>query len=291
MHARLLVLVLSSVFLVIAYCFSEATVSTGAFRLRKILPEKTLNKGLHSSFTINNEMQQALSQNYYYLEKGRQLFAFVSEDQRYVIKFFRIDKLSPKFWHQFTFLDFFLPKWRRKIVHQRERKLQKWKKSFSLAYEKMKDMTAMLAIHLDLTENLNQKISLYDPSGRESVVDLDKTYFILQKKCDLLIPTLIAETKPKQMKQIISSFLKNTLNRYQLGICNKTRRCLDNIGVIDTEVIEFDIGEFIPIEKNSPYELHYMQFTDVLSDWLKENKPDYVTYFEEERKVLLQSQL
>jgi len=55
-------------------------------------------------------LDEALNQNYSYLGRGGQCFVFVSDDDRYVIKFFKHNKRRPRFYTSWPLPDF-LQKW------------------------------------------------------------------------------------------------------------------------------------------------------------------------------------
>src|ERR1700724_132490 len=46
----------------------------------------------------HRELAQILNQKFFYIGKGAQCYAFASDDQQYVLKFFKFKHLKPSFW-------------------------------------------------------------------------------------------------------------------------------------------------------------------------------------------------
>jgi hypothetical protein len=65
-------------------------------------------------------LDEAINQNYTYLARGGQCFVFVSEDNNYVLKFFKHNKRRPRFYTSWPLPDF-LQKW----IHKKNEKRQK----------------------------------------------------------------------------------------------------------------------------------------------------------------------
>lgn len=234
-------------------------------------------------------MDTLANQDFYYLGKGRQLFAFVGADGQTVLKFFRFDKLEPRFWTKFHFWPLNLLGKNHHL--EKERKKQQWINSFELGFSKLKNETGLIAIHFDQTGDLKKQVTLIDKLGQRHLVNLDNTFFLLQKKCDPLTSTLKELKDPKEIRDVIDSFLSVVAHRYQQQIENKTRRCLDNMGLVGMHIVEFDMGEFV--QKSQEWQdldakkSSFLKFTDGLASWLEKEKPDYVNYFLKKRDTAL----
>ena len=118
------------------------------------------------------------SQDFTYLGSGGQVYAFVSSDDQYVLKFFK---------HHHHFLPF----WRSVLPGSSEREQKREKKrvrdftSYRLCKDLLPQETGLLFVHLDRTEHLKTEVRILDKLQIAHLVDLDTTAFILQKRATL----------------------------------------------------------------------------------------------------------
>src|SRR5579872_5769568 len=91
------------------------------------------NSDSSNNFGIDDDTKKILSQPFHYLGRGRQCFAFASEDGKYVLKCIRTDKFKAPFWtHIFP-----------NILKKKQSKIEQKKylvfESFRMANEELKD--------------------------------------------------------------------------------------------------------------------------------------------------------
>src|ERR1700722_6889309 len=124
-----------------------------------------------------------LDQPYAYLGQGSQCYVFVSEDDKYEIKFFK---------HQRSRLH---PSFAWIAPNKDAAKKKKWRglqTSCALANEKLSNESGLLYLHLTKTDIFKKRLGISDKLKRLYEVNLDDHEWILQKKGKLLYPTLIA---------------------------------------------------------------------------------------------------
>ena len=110
--------------------------------------------------------QDVFGQTFYYLGAGLQWYAFVSEDQKYVLKFFKMHHLMPKDWlNNFPFSLF--ENYRFKHVDKKKQLLEVIFNSVKFSYDHIKRETGLIYVHLNKTHLLKQKIHLIDQSGKK----------------------------------------------------------------------------------------------------------------------------
>src|SRR5436190_23936608 len=90
---------------------------TGGFSPYKIICNEKI--AIHSDNSMDQQTEHILNQPFYYLGKGVQFFAFISKDQKYVLKFIKHSHSSPRFWFSPT---------------KKERRLQKILHSCEIAF-------------------------------------------------------------------------------------------------------------------------------------------------------------
>lgn len=234
------------------------------------------------------EVLSILDQEFVYLDKGNQAYVFETKDQKYVIKILRCHRFQPSLWTKLPFLpSFFNEKRWEKIEQKRFRRIY-WLGSFCLAYHELKEPSEFLYLHVRKTSHLKKRLKVTDKIGRKHYIDLDNVFFMLQKKAKDFqehIMELKSQEDKEALKQVISSFIETVSHRCRKGIQNRSRGYLKNLGYLNGRVIEFDVGEFIKNPKLQ--DIHGIQyeaarFTGHFRDFLLEELPDLVEYFDDE---------
>jgi len=232
------------------------------------------------------EVMEQLDQPFYYLAKGAQSYVFLSADSKTVVKFFRIYHLTPPFW--LTALSFppaLMPYKLGKILAKQE-ELEKDFQSYKIAFEKMKEETGLLYVHLNKTENLNKTIVFHDKLGIAHSVSLDEMHFLVQKRATLVYPTmehLLAAEDIDSAKQAISALVRLLYERSERGIFDKDPDLNTNFGFLDLTPVQIDIGRFRLQEEEKTREEkrdEVVRITDHFRQWLENRYPplaDYLT--------------
>ena len=101
--------------------------------------------------------QKALAQSYSYLKSGSQCYVFISEDQQFVIKFFK-----HKRWRLNPFLKAIplpasLDQKRSRWIRKKKETINSTFQSCIISYEDLKRETGMIYLHLNKSTNLNKK--------------------------------------------------------------------------------------------------------------------------------------
>ncbi len=150
----------------------------------------------------------AMDQPYYYLGKGCQSYVFASADDQYVIKFFKYQRYRLQPW-----LTYFPPlpaivAYRQEKIEKKWNKLDGFVQSWKIAFENLKDETALIFVHLNKTDHLKKTMTLYDKIGQKHLIALDEMEFCIQRRarmlCDILLEYKEKEnlTDAKQRKNV-----------------------------------------------------------------------------------------
>ncbi len=230
--------IVKPIFIVVVFVLSQRIChyATDGFALSKIQSNLTFHpewETIPLDSQVEWEVRSALSQPFTYLGRGAQVYAFVSEDGRTVIKFFRHQRMHTLLCHIY----FILPKCLRQRLEQtiEKRKLKIYKDfcSYKLANNTLKEETGILYLHLNKTQNLNIALTLYDKIKVRHILPLDQMEFILQKRADLLYPTLtkwIEEKNISQAKQSLSELISLLKTRCEKGLFDKHLDLRTNFG-------------------------------------------------------------
>lgn len=226
-----------------------------------------------------------LSQKFTFLGSGGWCFAFLGEDGKTVLKFYKHTHLTlTEILKDFSFNKLLLhpPKWPENLPYFQEFNF----KSCILLYTQVKERTGLLHIHLNKTEGRYPKVTLIDPSGVHHTVDLDQTEFVIQEKGELLIPHFqrLASLGEKEIaKKSVDELLACLMTFYRKGIKDFDKSIRKNFGFVEGKAITLDISSFgldpsLKIPEEGKKEI--LLKTRRLARWLKKHQPDLYDYYE-----------
>jgi hypothetical protein len=225
-------------------------------------------------------LEEALRQPYHYLGKGCQSYVFSSEDNKYVVKFFKYQRYRLLSW-----LTYFPPL--PAIVKYREQKMgKKWSKldgfvqSWKLAFENLKEETGLVFVHLNKTDHLNKQLTIYDKIGMKHIVNLDQMEFCIQKKakmlCDVLMECQRNGDFPRA-QQIVQNLLGMVLSEYARGIADNDHALMQNTGVSEGKPVHIDVGQFVFNDEVKNQEVFHQELitkTYKFKLWLRKQYPE-----------------
>lgn len=240
--------------------------------------------------SLSNELLTLLSQPFTFLDSGLECYAFISQDKETVLKLFKYHHVKRARWlAKLLPLPYFT-----QLYQVRKERLTSTFESCKIAEKELKEETGLLLLHLSETSHSLPIVTLIDKLGLQHLVALDKLSFILQKKADLLVPTLEKSVKlgdTDAAKRSISSLLALISQRCKKGIADRDPTLGKNYGFIQNEAIVIDIGSF----SKNPFLMRpqigkrsLFYETLPLRCLLEKQFPDLVTHFEEELQHILQ---
>ena len=193
------------------------------------------------------ELEKIFSQKFTFLKSGSQVYAFASYDGKYVLKLFKMKSLLPKEWlNHFPF--FLLKEYRYRKVDLRKKNLQLAFGGFKTAYENFREQSGLLFVHLNKTACTGQKIVLTDCKGREFILDLDTTPFVLQKKAELIRHRLVKRMESGQEEMAVEEIrllLRLIAERLGMGLKDLDPGIKCNYGFIGSIPVQIDCGRLL----------------------------------------------
>ena len=193
------------------------------------------------------ELETILNQPFTFLNSGGQCYAFLSEDGKTVIKFFKQHHI--RLWNWLSGLSVpprfqpFIQRLLDKKIHQSPQFLE----SCRIAYSDFKERSGLIYLHLEKTKCLRRQLKIIDNLGIAHLVDLDTTDFALQKRVELCHPRIKALIQANDLigaKQCIDSLIELIVERSQKGIIDRDFNTRTNIGFLGTHAMEIDLGSF-----------------------------------------------
>jgi hypothetical protein len=283
---------------------------THGFCLQKILADDLAFQAKWQTPALSleeeREVDALLFQSYRMIGAGSECFAFVSEDKKAVIKFFKLDHARPVYLHQGIFLEDHsklagtlsnhpltrlklaspVNQWLKRCLGMREFRIQRTFNSIKLAYDELKEQTGLIYLHLNPTNHLHRELTIYDACGIPHKVELDKAKFFLQKYAtplSLHFAALKASGAHEDAKKSIDSLIELILLRCQKGFADRDF-INRNLGYIGNLAIEIDSGSFLKNPRmRQPwiYKQELFYATLQLKNDLKKNYPEMVSYLED----------
>lgn len=231
---------------------------------------------------LSDEAKGALKQSFRYVGRGRQCFAFASEDGKYILKFPRTDIYKTPFWAQV------LPvaPYRQTLEARHKAREDFILESFRLSYNELKNQTALLAIHLGKS-HCKDKLTVYDKMGSKYLLSLGSTSFVLQYKQPILMQQFqqaMTRGELQEAKKILDSLLIVVVERARKGILNRDRSFLRNYGFDGEKAYQIDVGSFFKNPALTPeasYQKSVRDSIDPVQEWLSLNSPEMLEYINE----------
>jgi len=226
-----------------------------------------------------DQIRQILSQNFKYLGRGSQAFVFVSEDGSVVLKLLIFDS-SDSLTHR-LFHSIFNTSSQASYSHQVQKRAVRTLKACELADQYLADDAAILFVHLNPETESLPTVRLIGPSWKRINIQLNSVRFVLQKRADLLNETLMQAYLQKDQQRFftIVEQLNALLNRRTAcGIGNSDPTLFENFGVIGTQPVEIDFGNFYycpEMIKHKRFQEEKARYTDQLLKWVERYIPQW----------------
>lgn len=222
----------------------------------------------------------ALEQPYTYLSSGSQCYVFKSQDEQFVLKFFKDKKWFSKSILNKIPLPFVLNKYRQKRIERTKRTLRRSFESSLISFKIFKKETGMVYLSLCPKTHIPKGVILKDRLGIKHSLDLTTVPFIIQHMAKPMHTYLLEKRKKgetNKAKEAISLLLNFKLAQAQKGYNDKDPHPIRNFGFLQAQIIEIDNGGFyVKGEKSLDffylYEMKEME--EKLLSWMEQNYPE-----------------
>lgn len=257
---------------------------TDDFRLSNIRHEMGENPEWNFaqlSTAEQKELQEILQQEFRYIGKGAQVYAFASKDDKWVLKFFKFKHLKPSLFIQmlppvYPFKDF-----KEANIQRKKRKLAGVFAGYRTAFLFDKENAGLFYVHFNKTNHLKTEVVLIDKLGLKHRLDLDPAVFIVQRKGETLRQTLDhflgkgdVATAINRVNQILDMYL----SEYANGVWDRDHGISHNTGFIADRPLHLDVGKLSHDEKmkeRGVYKEDLLHVGFKISSWVKEHYPNY----------------
>lgn len=254
---------------------------TDDFRMGNVIFNLPYHPEWETEITQQNQtkIKDILSQEFYYLAKGAQSYAFTSEDGRYVLKIFKFKHMKPSFFVKMLPSMTMFEHYKSNHLKRKKTVLDNLFSGYLTAYQQHRDETGIIHVQLNKTDLFEQPIVLHDKMGLRHTVKPDRVYFVIQEKA---IQTEIVlrhaldagniELAKKRLHQVFDLYL----HEYSKGLFDSDLAVMRNTGFIGERPIHFDVGE-LSVEKGPIHTGARMDDFEIIAQefdsWFKKNYP------------------
>lgn len=258
---------------------------TRGFSLLKIASDSPLACE-ELSLDQKTALDAVFNQPFSFLNSGGQCYAFLSEDRKTIIKFFKQHHI--RIWNRLSSIplpQMFQP-YLKRLLDKKTHQSPQFFESCRIAYEDFKERSGLIYLHVHKTQCFKKKLQIIDKLGIAHHIDLDSTDFALQKRVELChskFKTLIQENNIAAAKQCVDSIIDLIVERSQKGIMDRDFNTRTNIGFLDNQAIEIDLGSFTKEEKGkNPDREELMKRTEKFHKWLSKHNVALSQYLAEQ---------
>lgn len=226
------------------------------------------------------EFDKILNQEFFYVGKGAQSYAFRSADDKYILKFFKFKHLKPSIFVEAIPAIGFLKDIKEKQVERKNRLLNSVFDGYRLAYAVHAPETGLIFIHLNKSQHLNKIVTVKDKLGLEKQINLDQVPFILQEKVKTtrMVMTELMNAKNLSMVETrIRQIFDLYLLEYSKGIYDRDHGVMHNTGFIGDRAIHLDVGKLTKddrMKEMKNYKPDLLLIVRKFNVWFKANYPN-----------------
>lgn len=260
---------------------------TYGFRLYHLL--SSIPPNLDSPALANPRLEQ----RFHFLGKGGFCYAFLGEDQKTVLKFYKHTYLSPRA----LLDDFSLSKLLLKGPMNPKAltaRLAFAFKSTELLFSRAQTTAGLLFLHLHKSAMPKPTI-IVDALGICHTIDLSQTEFVLQERAESLIGYLqraMHEKREQDAHHAIDSYLHCLLTLCKQGLRDLDRGFRSNYGILANKtVIAMDISSFVEdlsLQRPGPCKKEIILKSHNLGKWLKKHHPSLYHYYDKKLVQLIE---
>lgn len=278
--------------LIIGFTICSSPVGFDVAQIRSDFHFKEGNRQKAPSPQEFEKLQNIFSQKFYYLGSGSQSYAFMSEDQQYVIKFFKMKGLTPKYWLNYIPLPW-LEKYRFQKIQMRERKRKEFFDSCEALYHGFKEETGLVFIHLRKTAYPHDVSHFIDKMGKSHHISLNDVPFVVQRKASMIYDyanELIDQGKEESALDSLVSVLELVKRRCRKGYFDRDSGVSNNYGFIEGRPVEIDLGR---VYKDDTILDSVDQLSEVLrvsrkiEAWIRANHPQLLPFYQDKAQQVL----
>lgn len=272
------------------FCFKSSL----PFRVEEIKPVRDFL--FQATQTASQEelerLRSIFSKPFVYEGEGDQYYLFASQNNEYLLKFFKMRKLTPKYWLNYIPFPWLEQERLNKIGH-RERARQEVFGNFKSAFEEFRHQTSLCFIHFFNTNWLKSRVQIFDQENSPHWVNLDGVPFVLQRKTVKLfdyVEDLILKNKNKEAISSLVLLLDLVKDRCLRGFADQDGDLERDYGFVGNRAVFIDVEGLEKDESlKNPLSVlrEVFKISQKINDWLSLHHPHLLLEFQKDAQDLL----
>lgn len=225
-------------------CYHFLTDGFSVHRITHFVPSPSpFNEIILCDREARKEIDQALLQDFHYLDSGSQCFVFLSSDGQYVLKFFKHHRWRLSFFEQVWLSLPLCKELKEKKLNKKHNSHVDTYKSYCTSFEKFRKKTGLLLINLSTKGKEFPVVTIQDRLYRRHKIPLNNYTFLLQRRVTPMTQ-YVAECGRdiEKIRRLIIEYINLVEERARLGYLNKDPSFARNFGVFNDSLVEIDIG-------------------------------------------------
>lgn len=232
------------------------------------------------------KLESLLSQPFIFLGSGGQMYAFLSEDKKTVLKLYKMHHLISYSWLEKLPLPSYLDRYRTAFLENQRKKRENLFNSSYLAMTELKEQTGLIYLQINPHPNSYLTVQLIDKLGIPHQLALNKTPFVLQEFADNPFKKLRQDIKNNDLlsaKKTIQQMIDCLTERYKKGILDTDPALRRNLGLFKDRAIFIDIGSFLPSIHSEPLPISDLLYQDTrrMNRWLQKRSLPLKLYLDQ----------
>lgn len=242
------------------------------FHIANITIAEGVGQGSENSAKDIQALEEIFSQPFHYLDRGKQSYAFVSTNGKYVLKFFDVRCLRS------GAIPLLAPVGKKSCA----RKLRRLMQGYLVAQKYDRDNTGLLFVQLAPDDRYTIIVKVIDRFGLTHEIDVAKYPFALQLKAKPtreVITTLLSNGDVLGAITSLKHLIAMYVDEYQRGVRDLDHNIMYNTGFVGDNPIRFDVGRLTFSEENKNPIVYTKDLEKVVigrvGEWLERYFPQY----------------
>lgn len=241
-------------------------------------------------------VHEILNQPFHYLAKGKQSYAFQSQDGRYILKFIKCQRLRASCFYRYLPDYSWIKKYRTKALRFNEKKRNALFSSYFIAASALASETGLIFSQLYTPSFLQKTVTLVDRAGGIHEINLKDTPCVIQHTIKPVFTVLEdlweagerekLQARLREIVQVIMTIAKKGFRDSDSSLIKR-----NNLGFMADQAAYIDIGTFKPLPKKDAvrFIMKDLKSLKPIEEWLQKRDPALASEFQNELVVQIKS--
>jgi hypothetical protein len=195
---------------------------------------------------VPDSLKAILAQPYTYLDRGKQSYAFISQDGQYVLKFFDFHRMQRRAAAETSISE--------KQEKIRTKRLEQLISGYDTAYRYDREYSGLVFVQLAAHPEVDYHVTVRDRLGVRHSIPLNEVPFVVQKVAvpsRIAVGALLDHGDVAKAKDYFHQIIDMYLRGYQKGIFDADHNVMYNTGFAHGKPMRIDLGR---LRKDESYQ-------------------------------------